>query len=165
MRSFRSHAKSIIDEHWTRERISLVVIGQVSFYVTYVSYRNLKNFLPLVYGKQTHDTLLHHIDRFLFFGNEPAVVLHCDVLGSPRETVVVRRADLQRAEPAVARERAVEISGTGGRRGGEAQSAQKSPGSGGGAHPPELPLSATRNDRVGAAKRLTLPVWPTSRCA
>ena len=74
--SFPSQAKAIIDEHWTRERITLVVIGLVSFYLTYVSYRNLKNFLPLVYGKQTHDTLLHHIDRFFFFGNEPAVVLH-----------------------------------------------------------------------------------------
>jgi len=76
MSSFSSHARSIIDEHWTRERIRLVVVGLVSFYVTYVSYRNLKNFLPLVYGKYTHDTLLHHIDRFLFFGHEPAVVLH-----------------------------------------------------------------------------------------
>jgi len=80
MRTFGTHARSIIDEHWTRERITLVVIGLVGFYVTYVSYRNLKNFLPLVYGKQTYDSLLHHIDRFIFLGHEPAVVLH-QVLG------------------------------------------------------------------------------------
>ena len=30
LRSFPSQAKSIIDEHWTRERIALVVIGLVS---------------------------------------------------------------------------------------------------------------------------------------
>src|ERR1700709_2280177 len=76
LRSFPSQANSIIDEHWTRERIALVVIGLVSFYVTYVSYRNLKNFLPLVYGKKTYDHTLHQIDRFLFFGHEPAIVLH-----------------------------------------------------------------------------------------
>ena len=75
MRTFGSHAKSIIDEHWTRERIALVVIGVVSFYVTYVSYRNLKNYLPLI-GGDLHDPLLHAIDKALMFGNEPAVVLH-----------------------------------------------------------------------------------------
>ena len=34
--------------HWTRERITLVVLGIISFYVTYVSYRNLKSYLPFV---------------------------------------------------------------------------------------------------------------------
>ncbi len=80
MSSFPTHARSIIDEHWTRDRIQLVVIGLVSFYVTYVSYRNLKNFLPLVFGRNTHDLLLHSIDKFLMFGHEPAVLLH-QVLG------------------------------------------------------------------------------------
>ena len=51
----------------------------MSFYVTYVSYRNLKNFLPRVNGT-THDLLLHRLDKALMFGNEPAVLLH-QVLG------------------------------------------------------------------------------------
>ena len=76
MSTFWMHARSIVDEHWTRERVSLVVIGLVSFYVTYVSYRNLKNFLPLVNNSKTHDLLLHHIDKALMFGQEPAIVLH-----------------------------------------------------------------------------------------
>ena len=76
MRSFGTHAKSIIDEHWTRERIQLVVVGLVSFYVTYVSYRNLKNFLPLVNDSKTHDLLLHSFDKAVMFGQEPAIVLH-----------------------------------------------------------------------------------------
>jgi hypothetical protein len=75
MSTFRSHAKAIIDEHWTRDRMALVVIGLVSFYVTYVSYRNLKNFLPLV-NDRTHDLLLHQIDKALMLGQEPAIVLH-----------------------------------------------------------------------------------------
>jgi len=73
--SFPKQARTIISEHWTRERIRLVVIGLVSFYVTYVSYRNLKNFLPQVNGT-LHDAALHRIDKVLLFGNEPAVLLH-----------------------------------------------------------------------------------------
>ncbi len=76
LRSFGTHARSIIDEHWTRERISLVVIGLVSFYLTYVSYRNLKNFVPLFNHSTTHDLLLHQIDKAIMFGQEPAIVLH-----------------------------------------------------------------------------------------
>ena len=76
MSSFGTHARSIIDEHWTRQRIGLVVVGLVSFYVTYVSYRNLKNFLPLVNDSTTHDLLLHSFDKAIMFGQEPAIVLH-----------------------------------------------------------------------------------------
>jgi hypothetical protein len=75
LRSFPSQARAIVDEHWTRERVTLVVVGLVSFYVTYVSYRNLKNFLPRV-NPTLHDTVLHRIDRVLMFGHDPAVVLH-----------------------------------------------------------------------------------------
>jgi hypothetical protein len=74
-RSFGAQARGVIREHWTRERVSLVVIGLVTFYVTYVSYRNLKNFLPRV-NDSLHDTQLHAIDRALMFGHEPAVLLH-----------------------------------------------------------------------------------------
>jgi membrane-associated phospholipid phosphatase len=77
--SFVDHGRAIVREHWTRERIQLVVIGLTSFFVTYVSYRNLKNFLPRL-GGELQDPMLHAIDQFLFFGNEPAVLLHA-VLG------------------------------------------------------------------------------------
>jgi hypothetical protein len=70
-----THARRIVDEHWTWQRIQLVVIGLTSFYVTYVSYRNLKNYLPRFYDEM-QDPLLHELDKWLFFGNEPAVVLH-----------------------------------------------------------------------------------------
>ncbi len=76
---FRDEARKLIKEHWTKDRIMLVVIGLTSFYVTYVSYRNLKNYLPRVYSTM-QDPLLHEIDKFLFFGHEPARVLHA-ILG------------------------------------------------------------------------------------
>ena len=58
--------------HWTRERITLVVMGLVCFYIVYVSYRNLKSFLPFVMGDVKYDRELHLVDHALFFGHEPA---------------------------------------------------------------------------------------------
>jgi hypothetical protein len=70
---FRDRVRS----HWTRPRLELVVIGLLSFYVTYVSYRNLKSQLPFVEGKHhTFDTELNIIDTALFFGHSPGDVLH-----------------------------------------------------------------------------------------
>ena len=63
--------------HWTRERWTLVILGLVCFYVTYVSYRNLKSFLPFVMGEDhKYDRTLHLVDRLLLFGHEPGVLLH-----------------------------------------------------------------------------------------
>ena len=77
-KEFRREARLLIREHWTRERIQVVVLGVICFYVTYVSYRNLKNFLPFVrdVGVQPGDYELHKFDQWLFFGNDLAVVLH-----------------------------------------------------------------------------------------
>ena len=56
---FRARVRS----HWTRERVTLVVMGVVCFYITYVSYRNLKSFLPFVLSDKMYDRELHLLDR------------------------------------------------------------------------------------------------------
>jgi hypothetical protein len=61
--------------HWTRERLTLVGLGISCFYVVYVSYRNLKSFLPFVRDVM-YDRELHLLDRALLFGHDPALVLH-----------------------------------------------------------------------------------------
>ena len=61
--------------HWNRDRMTLVALGIVSFYVVYVSYRNLKSYLPFI-NHTMYDRELHLLDRALFFGHEPATVLH-----------------------------------------------------------------------------------------
>jgi len=71
----REEAVAVVREHWNRERVLLVVLGLVTFYGTYVSYRNLKNYLPFI-RPHTYDYTLHALDRWLLFGNDPAVVLH-----------------------------------------------------------------------------------------
>src|SRR3954471_22531069 len=63
-----------------RERLTLVALGITCFYVVYVSYRNLKSFLPFVRLHTTYDRELHLLDRALLFGHDPAILLH-DVLG------------------------------------------------------------------------------------
>ena len=80
---FRTEAKLLVREHWTRDRVTLVVLGTVCFYVTYVSYRNLKNYLPFVRADKAvqGDYELHEFDLWLLFGNDPAVLLH-DLLGT-----------------------------------------------------------------------------------
>ena len=69
---FRERVRS----HWTRERVTLVVAGVVCFYLTYVSYRNLKSFLPFIMGETKYDRELHLVDHALLFGHDPALLLH-----------------------------------------------------------------------------------------
>lgn len=73
-------ARERLHTHWTRERVLLVMLGIVGFYVIYVCYRNLKSFLPLV-SDRMYDRELHLLDRALFFGHEPGPVLH-DLFGT-----------------------------------------------------------------------------------
>ena len=70
-----------VRSHWTRERVTLVVMGVVCFYITYVSYRNLKSFLPFVLSEKMYDRELHLLDRLLMFGHDPAVLMH-NLLGT-----------------------------------------------------------------------------------
>ena len=73
--AFPAEVRRRWDEHWTRERIQLVVIGLVFFYITYVGYRNLKSYLPFIRG-DIQDYALRDFDQLLFFGNDPGVLLH-----------------------------------------------------------------------------------------
>jgi hypothetical protein len=61
--------------HWTKERWTLVATGIISFYVVYVTYRNIKSFLPFMIETK-YDRELHLLDKALLFGHEPATVLH-----------------------------------------------------------------------------------------
>ncbi len=69
-----------IRTHWTKERIILVASGITSFYIVYVTYRNIKSFLPFVIETK-YDRELHLLDHALLFGHDPATVLHT-VLGT-----------------------------------------------------------------------------------
>jgi hypothetical protein len=65
---------------WTVARLAAVAGALVSFYVTYLAYRNLKSVVPLV-TSNLYDGRLGDIDRSVFAGSDPAPVLH-DLLGT-----------------------------------------------------------------------------------
>jgi len=73
--------KTIVRDEWTLHRVVHIATGMISFYICYVSYRNLKSYLPLLGGDTLHDRALLQLDHFLFLGNNPAEVLH-HVLGT-----------------------------------------------------------------------------------
>ena len=67
-------------ERWNRDQIMFTVSGLVTWYVAYVAFRNLKSYVPFVTDRLA-DPELARLDRLLWLGNDPAVVLH-DVLGT-----------------------------------------------------------------------------------
>jgi hypothetical protein len=70
----------VFEERWWGRRGLVVISALLSFYVTYISYRNLKSFLPFVTDANFDGELLK-AERWLFFGNDPAELLH-NLLGT-----------------------------------------------------------------------------------
>jgi len=71
---------SIFRDRWLTSRGAIVLVCLASFYVTYLSYRNLKSFIPFV-TDANHDLGLLGFERDVFFGTDPAQILHT-VLGT-----------------------------------------------------------------------------------
>ncbi|MEA2380183.1 MAG: hypothetical protein QOH72_154 [Solirubrobacteraceae bacterium] len=62
-------------ERWTPSRGIAVAGALVSFYVSYLAYRNLKSVVPLI-RPELFDRQLLELDRSLFGGTDPAAILH-----------------------------------------------------------------------------------------
>jgi hypothetical protein len=63
-------------ERWTVRRIGIVVVALVSFFITYLAYRNLKSVVPLLRPGELFDRQLLAFDRTVSGGDDPAVLLH-----------------------------------------------------------------------------------------
>ena len=66
---------------WWGRRGLIVIASILGFYAAYLSYRNLKSFLPFVTDGTLHDQALLDLEEAMFFGNQPAELLH-DLLGT-----------------------------------------------------------------------------------
>jgi hypothetical protein len=66
--------RDVMAERWSGRRLRIVVLGLVSFYATYIAYRNLKSFLPFVVQQDLDGSLLS-FERGIF-GDDPATMLH-----------------------------------------------------------------------------------------
>jgi len=80
LRGFGAAFSQVVGERWRGQRLQVVAIGLVSWYVTYVAFRNLKSFLPLVRDGIV-DSSFASFDRALTLGEDPAGLLH-RVLGT-----------------------------------------------------------------------------------
>jgi CDP-diacylglycerol--glycerol-3-phosphate 3-phosphatidyltransferase len=67
--------RDVAHNRWNRRRFAAVGLGLLSFYVTYLSYRNLKGFLPFM-TDQDYDPKLLALDHSLFLGHDPGPFLH-----------------------------------------------------------------------------------------
>jgi membrane-associated phospholipid phosphatase len=68
--------RSVRRERWTLRRGVAVASALISFYVTYLAYRNLKSIVPLLRPGELFDRQLADVDRGLFGGHDPATLLH-----------------------------------------------------------------------------------------
>jgi hypothetical protein len=75
-RPSRATLREVREARWTPKRMAAAGGALLSFYVTYLSYRNLKGTLPLLRPGELFDRQLAAIDRDLFAGNDPAELLH-----------------------------------------------------------------------------------------
>jgi len=76
----RGGVRDILRERYGPHRIALVAVGLAVFYVSYVSYRNLKGALPFARPEQLDHQLLN-LDHLMGWGNHPANLLH-ELLGT-----------------------------------------------------------------------------------
>lgn len=68
-------AVTVVRERWTGAHLRFAFLGLAAWYVTYASFRNLKSYVPFV-NLHLWDGLLEDVDRALFLGNDPAVLMH-----------------------------------------------------------------------------------------
>ena len=90
VRGGRSWARirAVARERWHRERRWAVASAIVSFYVTYLAYRNLKSVVPLVRPGELFDQQLSAWDRSLLGGNDAAELIH-QLIGTGAATHVL----------------------------------------------------------------------------
>jgi hypothetical protein len=81
---FRRLFADVVAERWESSHIVFAVTGLGAWYICYATFRNLKSYVPFVWSGDAHpapashvfDDALDKIDRAIWFGHEPANVLH-----------------------------------------------------------------------------------------
>lgn len=74
----RAALRDVVRRRLAPTRLTLVVASLVAYHLVYICYRNLKSWNAL---RATHDGWMLQLDRDLFGGHSPAVLLH-DLLGT-----------------------------------------------------------------------------------
>jgi hypothetical protein len=80
LRSLPAAWRDVVAERWQRSHWVFALSGMAAWYLTYATFRNLKSFVPFV-NHHNWDDELAAIDKAVFFGRDPADLMH-DVLGT-----------------------------------------------------------------------------------
>jgi hypothetical protein len=72
----RASMREVRRARWTWQRMAAAGCALLSFYVSYLAYRNLKGLLPILRPGDLFDRELDAVDRALFGGHDPAALLH-----------------------------------------------------------------------------------------
>jgi len=78
---FGEAVRRLFGERWWGRRGLIVVVCILGFYATYLAYRNLKSFLPFATDGVLYDSGLLDLDKAMFLGSQPSMLLH-DLLGT-----------------------------------------------------------------------------------
>src|SRR4029450_3496645 len=79
-RPSRALMREVRRARWTWQRMGAAGGALLSFYVSYLAYRNLKGLLPILRPGDLFDAQVASVDRCLVAGHDPAALLH-SVLG------------------------------------------------------------------------------------
>ena len=79
-RTARQMWRDVIQERWPASHWGFAVGGVTAWYICYAAFRNLKSMAPFINTK-SWDAEFAKIDRALWFGHDPAQVLH-DLFGT-----------------------------------------------------------------------------------
>jgi membrane-associated phospholipid phosphatase len=71
--------RDVVAQRWSRREVRFVLVGLLTWYVSYVCYRNVKSYVPFV-NPHLWDGKLEDSDRLLFLGRDPAVLVQ-ELLG------------------------------------------------------------------------------------
>ena len=87
-RPSREMMRAVLRERWTRRHAAAAGAALISFYISYLAYRNIKSMVPLLRPGYLFDRELADVDRFLFAGHDPHELLH-SLLGAGVQTHVL----------------------------------------------------------------------------
>lgn len=90
-RPSRDTMRAVRRERWGWYRGAAAGGALVSFYVSYLSYGNIKSVVPLLRPGDLFDPQLDDLDRWLFFGHDPDQVLR-SLLGTGFQTQILSSA-------------------------------------------------------------------------
>jgi hypothetical protein len=71
----REATHAVLRDRWTPRQVRFMFVGLVAWYVTYATFRNLKNAVPFV-NHTLWDSTLGKADRVIWLGHDPATTLH-----------------------------------------------------------------------------------------